>query len=143
MVEGASAFRRRSEFLPSGRLTKMTQAMLDPMARVLERVDIRTVLWVVTALCLEDQGLYKMESIWDGMFTAGFSVQEAVSLAMNMKKYMSSLQKSEVEVDRSENEPATRPLQGVQEVSDSPRLYLLAIELRDASSTGFPVHFTY
>ena len=119
LVEEASAFPRRFEFLPSGGLTKMTQAMLDPMAVVLERLDIRTVLWVVTSLCLEGQGLYKMESIWDGLFAAGFSIQEAVSLALNMKKYVASLQMSKEKADRRGNEPATRPL---QEVSYSPRI---------------------
>ena len=113
MVEEAFAFRRRGEILPSGGLTKMTQATLDPVARALEKIDIRIVLWVVTALCLESQGLYKMEGIWDGLFAAGFSIQEAVDLALNMQKYMSSLRKSGLKREKRRAEPATRPLQEV------------------------------
>ena len=98
----------------------MTQAMLDPIVGALEKIDLRIVLWVVTALCLESQGLYQMESIWDGLFAAGFSIQEAVSLALNMKKYMSSLRISGLEGVKREVEPATLPL---LDVSDFPRYW--------------------
>lgn len=117
MVEEASAFRRRGEFLPSGGLTKMTQAMLDPIARAFEKVDIRIVLWVVTALCLESQGLYQMSSIWEGLLAAGFSIKQAVDLARNITKYMSSLGMRGLEGAKRGAEPATLPL---QEVSGSP-----------------------
>ena len=97
----------------------MTQATLDPIARALEKIDLRIVLWVVTALCLESQGLYQMESIWDGLFAAGFSIQDAVSLAQNMRKYMRSLRIGGLEVEKREAEPATLPFQEVSDISRS------------------------